>query len=109
VRSGGATCRVAPPSTPRVHHCSRTAACPAPPGSPAVGFTYDPADPTSTIGGQLLTADAGVIDDRALAARADVATFTGAPLPDDLDVADLHRTSTTTWSAASSRRSTSRR
>lgn len=47
-------------------------------------FTYQPADPTPTIGGRLLSPDGGYRDDSALAARADVLTFTGDPLPADL-------------------------
>lgn len=47
-------------------------------------FTYHPADPTPTIGGRLLSAKGGYRDDTALGARADVLTFTGAPLPADL-------------------------
>ncbi len=47
-------------------------------------FTYQPTDPTPTIGGRLLSGQGGYRDDTALAARADVLTFTGAPLPEDL-------------------------
>ncbi|MGK2867544.1 MAG: CocE/NonD family hydrolase [Mycobacterium sp.] len=47
-------------------------------------FTYQPGDPTPTIGGRLLSPDGGYRDDSALAARADVLTFTGDPLPADL-------------------------
>ncbi|MET4431395.1 CocE/NonD family hydrolase [Mycolicibacterium sp. 624] len=50
-------------------------------------FTFDPADPTPTIGGRLLSPDAGYRDDSALARRADVVDFTGDPLPADLYVA----------------------
>ncbi len=50
-------------------------------------FTYDPADPTPTIGGRLLDPRAGgYTDDHALAARRDVVAFTGAPLTAPLDV-----------------------
>ena len=52
---------------------------PAGPG-PSTSFYYDPADPTPTVGGRLLTIDAGVHDNRALEARPDVLTFTSAPL-----------------------------
>ncbi len=60
--------------------------------SPPVGtaapstFTYDPADPTPTIGGRLLSNEGGYRDDSALAKRADVLDFTGDPLPADLYV-----------------------
>jgi hypothetical protein len=54
-------------------------------GEPAAGgtvtFTYDPSDPTPTIGGRLLsTAVAGYRKDGALGERADVLTFTGPVL-----------------------------
>jgi uncharacterized protein len=53
--------------------------------APAV-FTYDPADPTPTVGGRLLSAAGGYRDDSVLAERADVITFTGDPLAADLIV-----------------------
>ena len=50
-------------------------------------FVYDPADPTPTVGGRLLSAPAaGYRDDTALAERADVLAFTGAELAADLEV-----------------------
>lgn len=59
----------------------------APPADAAPStFTYDPADPTPTIGGRLLSPQGGYRDDAALALRADVADFTGAPLTADLYV-----------------------
>jgi putative CocE/NonD family hydrolase len=60
------------------------------PPSPAVpssaSFRYDPADPTPTIGGRLLSPDGGYRDDTALAARRDVLSFTSDVLTDDLYV-----------------------
>ncbi len=56
-------------------------------GAAVATFRYDPADPTPAVGGRLLTPDAGVRDNRALAARADVVTFTTAPLAADLVIA----------------------
>jgi putative CocE/NonD family hydrolase len=50
-------------------------------------FTYDPSDPTPTVGGRLLAAAGGYRDDTRLARRDDVLTFTGDPLPADLYVA----------------------
>ncbi|GAT02765.1 CocE/NonD family hydrolase [Mycolicibacterium fortuitum] len=50
-------------------------------------FTYDPADPTPTVGGRLLAAAGGYRNDTRLARRSDVLTFTGDPLPADLYVA----------------------
>lgn len=49
-------------------------------------FTYDPADPTPTIGGRLLSPDGGYRNDTKLAERTDVLTFTGDALPHDLYV-----------------------
>ncbi len=58
-----------------------------PPGSEdSAGFRYDPADPTPSAGGQLLSTKAGSVDDRRLEARADVLVFTSAPLTADLEV-----------------------
>ncbi|MGA5540964.1 CocE/NonD family hydrolase [Mycobacterium sp. NPDC051198] len=60
----------------------------APPDTaPSSSFTYDPADPTPTVGGRLLAAAGGYRDDTRLARRNDVLTFTGDPLPADLYVA----------------------
>jgi putative CocE/NonD family hydrolase len=53
---------------------------------PSSSFYYDPADPTPTVGGRLLTVDAGVKDNRALEGRPDVLTFTTEPLPSDLEI-----------------------
>jgi putative CocE/NonD family hydrolase len=50
------------------------------------GFRYDPADPTPSAGGQLLSTKAGPADDRRLESRADVLVFTSAPLGADLEV-----------------------
>ncbi|MCV7226513.1 CocE/NonD family hydrolase [Mycolicibacterium komossense] len=49
-------------------------------------FTFDPADPTPTIGGRLLSPSSGYRDDSALAERTDVISFTGAALASDLTV-----------------------
>lgn len=55
-------------------------------GAGPVEFTYDPADPTPTVGGRLLAAAGGYRDDRALAGRPDVRAFTGPPLAAPLEV-----------------------
>ena len=60
-------------------------------GSPAsmatsVSFRYDPADPTPTIGGRLLSPDGGYRDDTPLTARSDVLSFTTDVLNEDLCV-----------------------
>ena len=58
--------------------------------SPAEGFSasfrYEPAEPTPTIGGRLLSPDGGYRDDGALAARRDVLSFTSDELTEDLRV-----------------------
>lgn len=60
---------------------------PEPPAQPGISsFRYDPADPTPSVGGQLLTGKAGPADNRALEARPDVLVFTSAPLTGTLDV-----------------------
>jgi putative CocE/NonD family hydrolase len=56
--------------------------------SPAAGnatFTYDPVDPTPTIGGRILTGG-GYTDDSSLAARRDVLSFTGPILGAAIEV-----------------------
>ncbi|MCK0177332.1 MULTISPECIES: CocE/NonD family hydrolase [Mycobacteriaceae] len=62
-----------------------TADPPAATAAPS-SFVYDPADPTPTVGGRLLSAKGGYRRDDRLAARSDVLTFTGAPLSADLYV-----------------------
>ncbi|MFF4603674.1 CocE/NonD family hydrolase [Streptomyces sp. NPDC001339] len=59
----------------------------SPTGStPLASFRYDPADPTPSVGGPLLSHAAGPRDNSALEARNDVLTFTGPPLAEPLDV-----------------------
>ncbi len=48
-------------------------------------YTYDPADPTPSLGGPVLLEREPVLDNRALEARADVLTYTTAPLKDTLE------------------------
>jgi hypothetical protein len=66
-------------------------------------YRYDPADPTPSVGGRLLLTGAGRKNNRSLEARADVLTFTSAPLTDDLRIvgeltADVWMTSSRpTW------------
>jgi putative CocE/NonD family hydrolase len=52
----------------------------------ASSFTFDPGDPTPTIGGRLLSPEGGYRNDVRLAQRTDVLTFTGEPLQADLYV-----------------------
>ena len=56
------------------------------PGAGEVEFSYDPADPTPSVGGRHMSAKAGRQDNRGLERRDDVVTFTSAPLEHDLDV-----------------------
>jgi putative CocE/NonD family hydrolase len=55
------------------------------PGEPD-GFRYDPADPTPSVGGPLLSGPAKQRDNRPIESRADVLVYTGEPLRQDLDV-----------------------
>ncbi|MEZ0364696.1 CocE/NonD family hydrolase [Mycobacterium sp. pUA109] len=68
-----------------LHPASRLTGA-APDGTATASFRYDPADPTPTIGGRLLSPDSGYRDDSRLYRRHDVLSFTGDPLTDDLDV-----------------------
>ncbi|TDC53275.1 CocE/NonD family hydrolase [Jiangella ureilytica] len=62
-----------------------------PPGSPSAPdrYTYDPADPTPTVGGSLVSSVylPGSVDVAQVQARPDVLTYTTEPLERDLDVA----------------------
>jgi uncharacterized protein len=49
-------------------------------------FTYDPADPTPTVGGPLLAPPGKQADNRTVEERADVLVFTGPPLTADTDI-----------------------
>ena len=49
-------------------------------------FTYDPQEPTPTLGGRLLAPSSGIRRDDTLARRRDVVTFTSDALPADLFV-----------------------
>jgi putative CocE/NonD family hydrolase len=54
---------------------------------PPTAFTYDPSDPTPSVGGAKLEArGAGPVDNRRLEARSDVLTFTSDVLSADLEV-----------------------
>ncbi|GIE92998.1 CocE/NonD family hydrolase [Paractinoplanes rishiriensis] len=57
----------------------------AEPGAPAASFTFDPADPTPTLGGPLLDGG-GYVNDGALAGRPDVLAITGEPLAAALEI-----------------------
>jgi uncharacterized protein len=57
-----------------------------PPESAPDRYRYDPADPTPTVGGVRMSASAGRADNTRLEARADVLTYTTAPLGQDTEV-----------------------
>lgn len=65
-------------------HGGLSATAPAP-GATA-SFRFDPADPTPTIGGRLLSRTAGYRDDSTLAGRPDVLCFTSVAVDGDLVV-----------------------
>src|SRR4051812_33871246 len=52
----------------------------------ATNFRYDPMDPTPSVGGRVLAHRAGRRDNRRLEARADVRTFTTAPLEEPVEL-----------------------
>jgi uncharacterized protein len=54
--------------------------------APSSTFIYNPADPTPTVGGRLLSPEGGYRNDTGLAQRADVLSFTGDSLSRDLYV-----------------------
>lgn len=67
--------------------------------SPPDAYTYDPSDPTPSVGGSLLARRGGARDNRALERRPDVRVHTSAKLVRDVEVvgpvtARLHVTST---------------
>ncbi|WP_082135644.1 CocE/NonD family hydrolase [Mycobacterium sp. EPa45] len=64
----------------------RLAAAPPPADAAPSTFRYDPADPTPTVGGRLLSRRSGYRNDAPLAERADVLSFTSGPLDADLYV-----------------------
>jgi putative CocE/NonD family hydrolase len=51
-----------------------------------VSFTYDPTEPTPSVGGRTLSGSMGIKDNRALEARHDVVAFTSAPLATAIDI-----------------------
>ncbi|GAA2604787.1 CocE/NonD family hydrolase [Streptomyces axinellae] len=66
-------------------HLTREAPAPTDTAPPA-SFRYDPADPTPSVGGPLLSPAAGPRDNGTLEARDDVLTFTGPPLDEPVDL-----------------------
>jgi putative CocE/NonD family hydrolase len=49
-------------------------------------FRYDPADPTPSVGGAVMTFSAGVRDNQAVEQRSDVLVFTSEPLAEPLEI-----------------------
>ena len=76
------------PGTPRELWTSgdRLVSAAPPAGGPPTTFSYDPADPTPTVGGRLLAPNGGSRDNAPLLARRDVVTFTGAVLTEPIEV-----------------------
>jgi len=86
-----------PPASPTRWHLQPSAELgpDAPAQSSPDEFTYDPANPTPSVGGIVQGSHAGPKDNRKLESRPDVRTYTSTPLASDLDVigpvaVDLH-------------------
>jgi uncharacterized protein len=58
----------------------------ADPAVPAARFRYDPADPTPSVGGALLSVSAGTRDNRAIEQRLDVLVFSSESLQEPVEV-----------------------
>jgi uncharacterized protein len=70
---------------------------PARDGVRPASFRYDPADPTPSVGGAILSVSAGVRDNRTVEQRPDVLVFSSEPLDESVEVvgpvtAELHVT-----------------
>ncbi|MFF4060161.1 CocE/NonD family hydrolase [Streptomyces sp. NPDC001668] len=79
-----------PPATGEIVRCLRPggkllADEPNAGGAPST-YVYDPANPTPTVGGPLLTLDGGSKDNAKLESRSDVLTFTTDPLTAPLEI-----------------------
>lgn len=77
-----------PPAQDRTYYLRPGGELGAEPASDAAPdvTTYDPADPTPTVGGPVIGRDAGAADNRAIEARPDVLCYTGPVLAADLDL-----------------------
>ena len=79
-----------PPPGARLQHFYLQSAFGLAPHIPAASspdqYRYDPADPTPSFAGPVLTGKSLPADNRQLEARPDVLTYTSAPLEDDLEV-----------------------
>ncbi|ADB48620.1 CocE/NonD family hydrolase [Conexibacter woesei] len=95
LRGGGRLAEAPPPDPTAVAVQPGGAADAAASDTAPDRFRYDPNDPTPALGGPVLLAREPVTDNRPLEARADVLTFTTAPLEHDVEAlgpveADLH-------------------
>jgi uncharacterized protein len=72
--------------TPWYLHGGGVLSATAPGDEPADHFTYDPADPVPTRGGNTLILAMGVQDQRPVESRADVLVYTSAPMTAPLEV-----------------------
>ncbi len=79
-----------PPTVPQTWHAQPggrlSQAAPDGGGQICTNFRYDPADPTPSVGGRVLSVNAGSRDNTRLEARADVLTFTSAPLEEPVEM-----------------------
>jgi putative CocE/NonD family hydrolase len=79
-----------PASTDRVLHLQPGGGLddhPPPADGDPTAFTFDPADPTPSVGGRMVNPRwSGHRDNRSLEERPDVVTFTGPPLPEAVEV-----------------------
>jgi putative CocE/NonD family hydrolase len=67
-------------------------ATPAPESPGSTSFRYDPADPTPSVGGRIMSIrTGGSRDNSAVEARPDVLTFSSAPLTEPVEVAGVPR------------------
>jgi uncharacterized protein len=73
-------------TTDQVLHLRGDGSLQGTPGTGVSRFTYDPADPTPTVGGPLLSSPGKQQDNQTVEARDDVLVFTGAPLERPVDV-----------------------
>jgi uncharacterized protein len=71
-------------------HAEHTPAVAAQQAATATAFRYDPAQPTPSVGGRLMSVrNGGSVDNSALEARSDVVTFSTAPLEQPVHVAGV--------------------
>ena len=77
-----------PATTDRTYYLAPDGGLPddVPTAPGGTSFTYDPLDPTPSVGGRVLAGSAGQRDNRALEARDDVRTFTTQPLRKPVEV-----------------------